>query len=141
MADSCPRCRQWAQALSFHESLRCGSQSPKGTALPHPDMQCRVFILRWADSGMQQPQMPASAQAGVGMTWLLSSNKNMYFCTSVGSPLTGSSLLSGREQVRHFFVSYSIENRTNNKDVAKDYRTSSESVTCLVRSKYETRHP
>ena len=28
------------------------SQSPEGTALPHPDMQCRVFILRWADSYM-----------------------------------------------------------------------------------------
>ena len=41
------------------------------TTLPHPDMQCRVFILRRADSSMPQPQMPAIAQANVGMTWLL----------------------------------------------------------------------
>ncbi len=31
------------------------SQSPKGTPLPHPDMQCQVFILRWAEPCMPQP--------------------------------------------------------------------------------------
>ena len=53
------------------DAKRQWGQSPERTTPPHPDMQCRVFILRWADSCMPQPEMPASAQANVGMRWLL----------------------------------------------------------------------
>ena len=53
------------------DAKRQWGQSPKGTTLLHPDMKCRVFILRRADSSLPQPQMPAIAQANVGMTWLL----------------------------------------------------------------------
>ena len=53
------------------DAKRQWEQSPERTTPPHPDMQCRVFILRRADSTMPQPQMPASAQAHVGMTWPL----------------------------------------------------------------------
>ena len=34
---------------------QCVSPSPVRTTQPHPDMQCRVFILRWADSCRPQP--------------------------------------------------------------------------------------
>jgi hypothetical protein len=32
------------------DAKRQWGQSPERTTLPHPDMQCRVFIIRWADS-------------------------------------------------------------------------------------------
>ena len=56
------------------DAKRQWGQSPKGTTLLHPDMQCRVFILRRADSTMPQPQKPSIVQACVGKTWLLESH-------------------------------------------------------------------
>jgi hypothetical protein len=45
------------------DAKRQWGQSPERTTLPHPDIQCWVFILRQADSSMPQAQMPAAAQA------------------------------------------------------------------------------
>ncbi len=57
------------------------SQYPEGTTPPHPDMQCRVFILRWADSCLPQPQMPTIAQTHIGMTWLATWSDDMAAAT------------------------------------------------------------
>ena len=37
------------------DAKRQWGQSPEWTTLPHPDMQCRVFILRCADFWLPQP--------------------------------------------------------------------------------------
>ena len=64
------------------DAKRQWGQSPERTTLLHPDMQCRVFILRRADSCRPQPQMSASVQVGSGTTWLLRSER-------LGMPKTG----------------------------------------------------
>ena len=62
--------RDLRQHLGRHPLV---GQSPERTTLPHPDMQCRVFIIRRMTMPGRSHRSHAAAHASEGMTWLLSS--------------------------------------------------------------------
>ena len=49
--------------------------------LPHPDMQCRVFIIRWMTIFCRSHRSHAAALASAGMTWLLRYWIRIFYCS------------------------------------------------------------